>query len=190
MLIYCSKTDDLNDDNNNSIIKIRDIESNECIKTFDADTELTCAKIAPGNILISGYCDGSVKIGNTLIDAHTEAVNQILILSKNKFITYSDDLTIKLFDLYTFECIRTFIGHEQEVKAVRKISRDTIASCSSESIRIWNLNNGECLKVFLDDPNRHSMNYHSDLQVISETEIATLSCFKIKIWNINSGKNK
>jgi WD40 repeat protein len=50
-----------------------------------------------------------------------------------------------------------------------------------------NVNNGECLKVILDDPNRHSMNYHSALQVISETEIATLSCFKIKIWNINSG---
>ncbi len=81
------------------IIKIWDIESNECIKTFDIDTELLlCAKNAPGNIIIRGYLNGSVKIGNTTIDAHTDFVVDILILTQNKFITCSNDCTIKLFD--------------------------------------------------------------------------------------------
>jgi WD40 repeat protein len=165
------------------IIKIWDIESNECIKTFDIDTELLlCAKNAPGNIIIRGYLNGSVKIGNTTIDAHTDSVVDILILTQNKFITCSNDCTIKLFDFDTFECIRTFIGHELGINAIDKISTDKIVSCSHESIRIWNINNGECLKVILDD-----RKYHYNLKVISETELACGSDNDIKILNINSG---
>jgi WD40 repeat protein len=165
------------------IIKIWNIESNECIRIFNQETEpLSCAKIAHGNIIIKGYLNGSVKIRNTTIDAHTDSVVDILILTQNKFITCSNDCTIKLFDFDTFECIRTFIGHELGINAIDKISTDTIVSCSHESIRIWNINNGECLKVILDD-----QKFHYSLKVISETEIATISCFHIKIWNINSG---
>ena len=156
------------------------IESNECTRIFYQETEpLTCAKNAPGNIIIKGYLNGS----NNIIDAHTETVVDILILSQNKFITCSDDCIIKLFDFNTFECIRTFIGHETEIVAIDKISTDTIVSCSHESIRIWNLKNGECLKVIdLDD---QINNY--GLKVISETEIACGSDNDIKIWNITSG---
>lgn len=163
------------------IIKIWDIESNECIRIFYQETEpLTCAKSALGNIIIKGYLNGSVKIENNIIDAHTETVVDILILSQNKFITCSDDCTIKLFDFDTFECI----GHETEILAIDKISTDTIASCSHESIRIWNLNNGECLKT-IDFDDDQINNY--GLKVISETEIACGSDNDIKIWNINSG---
>jgi WD40 repeat protein len=165
----------------NGIIKLWDIESNECIRTFDLDTEnLSCAKIAPGNMLIRGYFNGSVKIGNTLINAHIKRVVDILILSQNKFITCSSDKSLKLFDFDTFECIRTFIGHESDVLAIDKISTDKIVSNCYKSIRIWNLNNCECLKVISDMNN-------IDLKVISKTELACSSNCDIKIWNINSG---
>ncbi len=165
------------------IINLFNIESNECTRIHDENRKLVrCVKSAPGNIIIKGNLDGSVKIGNTIIDAHTKSVKGILILSKNKFITYSWDKTIKLFDLDTFECIRTLIGHESYVKAIDKISTDKIVSCSSRSIKIWNLDDGLCLKAISDYPTCLNV-----LKVISETEIACDSGYDIKILNINSG---
>ncbi len=102
-----------------------DIESNKFIKTYhdEIDLVITSVKIAPGNIIIKGYDSGLVKIENSIIHAHTDAVADILILSKNKFITCSSDKTLKLFDFETFECTRTFIGHKSEVFAIDKISK-------------------------------------------------------------------
>jgi WD40 repeat protein len=74
-------------------------------------------------------------------------VNKIELVSNDRFVTCSHDFTIKLFDLNTLECIRTFIGHEDTVRGINESSDETIVSCSSDkTIRIWNLNSGECLK--------------------------------------------
>jgi WD40 repeat protein len=72
-----------------------------------------CLK-APGNIIISGCGNGLINIfdletGECIqtINEHTDLVRNILIVSDNRFVTCSNDKTIKLFDLNNFECIRT-----------------------------------------------------------------------------------
>jgi hypothetical protein len=66
----------------------------------------------------------------------------ITLLSNDKFTTCSDDQTIKLFDINTFECIRVFFGHKHFVMQIEKISNDKIASGSLDNtIRIWDINN-------------------------------------------------
>ena len=76
------------------------------------------------------------------------------MISNDRFVTCSDDCTIKLFDLNTYEFIRTFNGHEDEVRGVVEISDEKIVSCSRDhTIRIWDLNSGECLEIFGDHSN-------------------------------------
>ncbi len=48
----------------------------------------------------------------------------------------------------TYECIRTISGHKHEIRGLEKILDDRIVSCSQEkTIRIWDLNSGEWLKL-------------------------------------------
>jgi WD40 repeat protein len=44
-----------------------------------------------------------------------KTINMISLISNDKFTTCSDDQTIKLFDINTFECIRIFFGHKHYV---------------------------------------------------------------------------
>jgi WD40 repeat protein len=72
----------------------------------------------------------------------------IVLITNDRFATCSDDKTIKLFDLNIFECIRTFIGHQDIVWCIDKLFNDKIKSCSRDkTIKIWDLNSGECLKT-------------------------------------------
>jgi len=78
--------------------------------------------------------------------------------------------------LNTFNCIRTFIGHEDEVWNAEKISNEKLVSCSfDKTIRIWNLNSAEdwvtCI-VKLSNEN-----------IVSCSEDKT-----IKVWNVNTGE--
>jgi len=72
----------------------------------------------------------------------------ILIISNERFVTCSQDKTLKSFDLNTCECIRTFRGHTNEVWSIDKISNEKIVSGSfDKKLRIWDLNSVDCLKT-------------------------------------------
>lgn len=63
---------------------------------------------------------------------------------------------MKLFDLNSLNCIRTFIGHEDSILGIEKLSDGTIVSCSlDETMRVWNLNSGQCLKILNEDTKIH-----------------------------------
>ena len=118
-------------------IKLWDIESNECIKTYQANIGIvSCVKyVATGNKMINGYFNDALKIWNmendecikTIDRSHTREIRNILIISNNKFVTCSLDQTIKL---------------------LAKLSKNTIASCQSSNytIEIWNTDSGNCLE--------------------------------------------
>ncbi len=89
-----------------------------------------------------------------------------------------------MFDLNTYECIRTFIGHETEIYGIDKISDHQIVSCSGDqTIRIWDLNTGEWLKIIKE---------HEDcatcVTVISDKKIVSGSNGEIKIWDVETGR--
>ncbi len=146
-------------------------------------------KKAPDNLIIQSNWNGKIKIINMLtgeciqiIDAHTNLVSNIIILSDSSFATSSNDRTVKIFDLHTFECIQTFIGHENEVTAIDKISNDELVSCSSESIRVWNVQNGQCVNLISDESIKQC------LKVISDELVACGSNENIDIWNFKTNE--
>jgi len=78
---------------------------------------------------------------------------------------------MKLFDLNTYELIRTFIGHENIVVDMDIKSNGQIVSCSTDkTIGIWNVNSGECLKIL-----RYNTNTMQCITVISDEKIISAS---------------
>ena len=50
-------------------------------------------------------------------------------VSNDKFISCSDDNTIKLWDL-NGDCLKTFIGHTKQIHSIQVMPNDKIISCS------------------------------------------------------------
>lgn len=180
-------------------IKSFEIESNKHIKESkrllfsDERLEVCCIKHAFENKILIGLKNGQIKIFNTetkenidIINVHTDSINSILVINdNNQFVTCSNDKTIKLFDINSLDCIRTFIGHEKLVNDIDKISNEKIVSCSFDcTIRIWNLNDKhQCLKII------HSYYLISFVRVLSDKIIACACRYTsgIYIWNVETG---
>ena len=70
----------------------------------------------------------------------------------NKYVlSGSSDKTIKLWDIDSCECVKTFIGHLGPVTTIIKLShpnKNLIASGSfDKTIRIWNMITEQCLRI-------------------------------------------
>ena len=92
-------------------------------------------------------------------------------------------MTIKLYDLNTLNCIKTFICREHSILGIEKLSDDTIVSCSlDETIRVWNLNSGQYLKILNKDTKITCLKVFSD-----KKKILSGSYKDIKVWDIETG---
>jgi len=128
---------------------------------------------------------GSSKCIKTIKD-HSDEVRVILILSNNQFVTCSNDKSIKIFNLNSYKCLRTF-KHQDSVNFIDKISHYKIVSCSDDkTIRVWSL---DCkislIKISCDKPT--CLRTISDELIICAHKLdLTYKCF-FKIWNIQNG---
>ena len=91
-------------------VKLWELESGKCIKTFIHSSSVRSVKQANNNKIISGCYDGSIRIWNIetseclkTINSHSLPVMDILLISDNKFATSSWDKKIKVFDLNTYD---------------------------------------------------------------------------------------
>ncbi len=60
-----------------------------------------------------------------------------------------DDCALKLWDLKTYQCERTFLGHENRIWNIAWCpSREILASSSRDgTVRIWNIKTMECCRI-------------------------------------------
>ena len=89
---------------------------------------------------------------------HTEAIRSIQVDEKsNRLISLSDDQTVKIWDLSTGECLKTFDDHIPDVKIIfilpnKKFICVHYADINKNSkIKIWDINTYECLNTFKND---------------------------------------
>ena len=99
----------------------------------------------------------------------------------------SSDLTIKLWDMNTYECIKTLFGHDHNVSCVLfSPDGDKLFSCSRDkTIKVWEVSSGYCVKTLTG---------HDEwVRKIAITDDGTLlaSCSQdqsAKIWNLAKGE--
>ena len=100
--------------------------------------------------------------------------NKILFTTSNQILLWSGE-----------KILRTFIGHTGKVNSVYKLKNDLFASCSSDdTIKIWNINNEECLKTLFNTKSVMKLKH------LSNDHLASFSWDKtIQIWNYETGQS-
>ena len=95
-------------------------------------------------------------------------------------VSCSNDKCIKLWDLETYECIRTIEDHAGQIESINVLENGhLISSTDNMSLKVWNPADGVCLKTI--DLTDSAFN----VQVLSGNRVACESGYQIQIWNLN-----
>jgi F-box and WD-40 domain protein MET30 len=112
-------------------IKIWNWQTGECVSTLRCHTEGVITVNFEGAYLVSGSIDKTVKIFNFdtrqtyTLRGHHDWVNHVRIdVASRTVFSASDDCTVKLWDLDTKTCIKTFEGHVGQVQQVLPMPDD------------------------------------------------------------------
>ncbi|CAM1505152.1 Fc.00g107890.m01.CDS01 [Cosmosporella sp. VM-42] len=112
-------------------IKIWNWQTGECLSTLQCHTEGVLSVHFDGLTLASGSIDKSVKIFNFntkqtfVLRGHSDWVNHVRIDPPSRVVfSASDDLSVKLWDMDSKQCIKTFLGHVGQVQQVLLMPAD------------------------------------------------------------------
>jgi len=111
-------------------VKIWNWRTGACINTLEHQGGVITVHME-GDLLASGSMDRSIKIFNFKtqqsfsLRGHTDWVNQVrLDVTSRTLLTASDDCTVKLWDLDSRTCIKTYQGHVGQVQQVLALPDD------------------------------------------------------------------
>ncbi|EMR71199.1 putative sulfur controller 2 protein [Eutypa lata UCREL1] len=111
-------------------VKIWNWRTGECINTLHHQGGVISVHM-DGDLLASGSMDRSIKVFNFktniswCLRGHTDWVNQVRLDNASRtLISASDDLTVKLWDIDTQTCIKTYEGHAGQVQQVIPLPDD------------------------------------------------------------------
>ena len=130
--------------------------------------------------VLSDNCGQLIKI----IQLNYDCILSVQVdVKSNKLITVSFHGEIKVFNLETGECLKTFKDHEHSVDNILLIPDNKFISRSSNNIlKIWDLNSYECLHAKQITRN----NRYGHICLISDNQIAYSCNGKIHILDLNS----
>jgi WD40 repeat protein/serine/threonine protein kinase len=93
---------------------------------------------------LSGAWEGTTLAG------HHDAVTAVAASAHGRFVlSGSADKTLKLWEVATGQCLRTFEGHTGVVTAVAlgASTRHAVSAATDETLRLWETGTGQCLAV-------------------------------------------
>ncbi len=140
-------------------IKLWDVSTGECLKTFTEHPEQmrAVAFSSQGKILACACDDPTVSLWKLstnqcykILHGHSGRVLSAVFGPRSKILaSASSDKTVKLWDVSTGECLRTLQGHTSLVWSVAFSSdgKTIVSGSDDQTVRCWDCSTGECLKT-------------------------------------------
>ena len=182
---------------NDKTVKLWDVLSGECLKTFDQHQGgvLSVTFSPDGDQLASGSYDNAVKLWDVVsgkclrtLDQHRHWVNSVAFSPDGgQLASGSDDNTVKLWDVSRGVCLKTFDQHQGGVSSVTFIpDGGQLASGSyDKTVKLWDVSSGACLKIF----DQHTSFVMSVTFSPDGGQLASGSNDKtVKLWDVLSGE--
>jgi hypothetical protein len=136
------------ENNNTDYIKKKVINAHrDCITTI---INVSSDKFASASI------DGVLKVwsigGDCLMDVKQKACDSGLqyIEKGNFLISVFDDITVKVWSMESYECVREILI-EESVKWLLSLPNGFFASAGMGNLKIWDVTNFQCIKTLNDD---------------------------------------
>ncbi|KAF9974933.1 hypothetical protein BGZ65_008497 [Modicella reniformis] len=148
-------------------VKVWNIETGECLRTLTGHT-----------LCIWNFATGEC----TTLTGHRDLVNKVQIYKKVLLFSASDDRTVKLWDIATRTCLRTFTGHADRVQCLQT-SGDAL-------IRILNKrrhNRSRTLESGQRSPADDSSSSDSETRTMMPIVVTGGLDNTLKIWNAETG---
>ena len=125
-----------------------------------------------------------------IISCHYAQVNVLIALSDDTFVSASRDGTLKLWDIRTAMCIKTFIGHSGPVYGIAKINDGRFISCAGDQMekptaRLWDLDSGVCLRKYIG----HTEAVTSVIKMSDSIFVTVSSDVTANVWNLQKGRH-
>ncbi|KAJ8132019.1 hypothetical protein O1611_g1599 [Lasiodiplodia mahajangana] len=149
-------------------VKIWNWRTGACINTLNHQGGVITVHME-GDFLASGSADRSIKIFNFKtqqsfsLRGHTDWVNQVrLDVTSRTLLSASDDCTVKMWDLDSKTCIKTYEGHigqvqqvlalpddfEFEVESPHEVDASSTARSLDTTLRLWDTATGKSPRCF------------------------------------------
>ncbi|PXX41641.1 WD40 repeat domain-containing protein [Undibacterium pigrum] len=147
-----------------AMLRYWDVETGVCIRLFQGHVGsiTSLAFSQDGLYALSGSSDGTARFWDIcsgqclkVFADHADGVASLDLSPDGRFaisvestLLYVNPPVIRLWDTQTGICKFSYEGHERQVIALKFLSggRSFISASEDESIRIWDINSGTCLK--------------------------------------------
>ena len=140
------------------IIRIWIPENNFCFKEIQEIGAVQCLLEFEPNKILSGTQQNNISLRDILSEndddficnylGHLLWVNCLIKCSDKYFASASNDCTIRIWDYYTQEEIKTIEAHKDCIFSLIKLTNGNLCSAGIDlSIKFWNWENGLCLKI-------------------------------------------
>lgn len=142
---------------NLGLIKILDIINNVCLNThFEDNLDITSVNFNNNETkIIIGSSNGNIKIWKLETDeiininiGNTLFLPNLVFNSDNTKFASSENLTINIWDSNTGDCLNKLVGHNASTISFNDNDNKIISLGFDRLIKIWNLENNECLENF------------------------------------------
>lgn len=168
----------------------------------DIDSIYDCQWNKDGSAIVTVSEKNNVILWNTegklrhSYQGHTEPVVNIDWKNNNVFATGSQDGVIKVWDVQSSSAIKTYTGHDNNIKCLKWDNAGALLASGSEdcTVKIWSPNYDKPLYTFSEHKEMiHSLKW-SPTGVgtnLKDMEVCLATCSAdgtIKIWNVNEGK--
>ena len=131
--------------------KLWDWQKGNCVKTLKGHESWVKSVFELDNdMIISGYDYKKIMVWKDyelmkVLNGHEHTVKTFCQLNKNYFASGSFDCSIKIWDINTWKCVHTIVGHELLITCIISLNKRnneynscSFASCSNDkSIKIW-----------------------------------------------------
>ncbi|CAI4218032.1 unnamed protein product [Parascedosporium putredinis] len=191
-------------------IKIWNWQTGECVNTLQCHSAGVISVHFEGKWLASGSIDRTVKVFNFetrqtwSFRGHEDWVNEVRMdLPSRTVFSVSDDCTIKMWDMDSKQCIRTYTGHLGQVQQLVLLPDDfepdeesgeadnapsappryMLSAGHDNNIRLWEIATGRCIRTMFGHLEGIWGLAGDTLRFVSGANDSS-----IKIWDARSGK--
>ncbi|KAM0676628.1 hypothetical protein BDAP_002838 [Binucleata daphniae] len=171
---------------NNNKLKYTYKEKSKTLTKFATEVSAICVT---DDLCIAGDYNGNIKAVDykkNLLQTnneHTARINEIRLIEKTKYITCSNDLTTKIFDLAQKNAIQTYKGHEDYVTCAEYTNNAIFTGGMDNLLNIHDVRTNTTTNLHKYD---HSVN---KLRIMNDNEILVASKSQLFVYDVRNKQN-